>query len=129
MQKPTRKLSFVGSSKDDISAFPKAARLHIGHTLNEIVSGVPLADLHEVKSFLTVGPGAIEITTHTGQQGVDHRTFLIAKFPDAVYVLHAFEKRQQRTPPKEIAVAKSRLSQVMQARKQALADAKRGGRK
>ena len=43
----------------------------------------------------TVGPGVIEIRVHTR---LEHRVFYVAKFEEAVYVLHAFEKRTRQTP-------------------------------
>lgn len=129
MATSSKTLSWCATSKDDVSAFPRDAKLHIGHTLREIQNGVPLADLEDVKSFASIGPGAYEITTHSGNDGLDHRTFFVAKFPEAVYVLHAFEKKQQKTPPKEINLAKARYSNVVLARKKALADAKKASSK
>lgn len=43
----------------------------------------------------SVGPGTIEIRIHTG---TEHRVLLVSKFAEAVYVLHAFEKKTQKTP-------------------------------
>jgi phage-related protein len=114
-----KSLVWVGTSKEDVSSFPKEAKSHIGHTLNEIECGVPMAELSDVKSFVTVGPGVYEITTHSGNNGLDHRTFFVAKFREAVYVLHAFEKRQQKTPTKEVTVARTRYNEVINERKKA----------
>lgn len=63
----------------------------------------------------TVGPGVIEIRVHTR---VEHRVFYIAKFEEAVYVLHAFEKRTLRTPQSEIALAQKRLADLIRRRAQ-----------
>lgn len=49
---------------------------------------------HDWKPMGAVGPGVNEIRVHTGRE---HRVFYVAKFADAVYVLHAFEKKGQRT--------------------------------
>lgn len=117
MAQPKKQLIFVGSSKDDISGFPKEAKIHIGHTLHEIQAGTPHAELHGVKSFVSIGPGTYEVTTHSGNDGLDHRTFFVAKFEEAIYVLHAFEKRQQKTPKREIALAKTRYQDVIEGRK------------
>ena len=62
-----------------------------------------------------VGPGVIEIRVHTR---VEHRVFYIAKFEEAVYVLHAFEKRTRQTPQPEIVLAKKRLADLIRRRVQ-----------
>ncbi len=54
----------------------------------------------------SVGLGVQEIRIHTG---AEHRVLYIAKFAEAVYVLHAFEKRTRRTPKPDLALAKQRL--------------------
>lgn len=51
----------------------------------------------------SVGPGAIEIRIHKPHE---HRVIYVAKFEDAVYVLHAFEKKTQKTPEKDLNLAR-----------------------
>jgi phage-related protein len=63
----------------------------------------------------TVGPGVLEIRVHTR---VEHRVLYIAKFEEAVYVLHAFEKRTRQTPQSEIALAQKRLADLIRRRAQ-----------
>ena len=53
-----------------------------------------------------VGLGVREIRVHTG---VEHRVLYVAKFDEAVYVLHAFQKRAQRTPKRDLELARQRL--------------------
>jgi phage-related protein len=62
----------------------------------------------------SVGPGVAEIRIHSG---VEHRVFYVAKFADAVYVLHAFEKRTRQTRQADLEVARKRLSAVVQGRR------------
>jgi len=126
MPKP---VEFVGSAKEDLSAFPKPAKAAIGHLINEIAHGVPLSELNEVKPFPSVGPGAYEISTRTGAEGLDHRAFIVVKLADAVYVLHAFEKKQQKTPASDIAQGKTRYGQVLELHKREQARAKKLGKK
>lgn len=64
--------------------------------------------------MVSVGAGVEEIRVHTGRE---HRVFYIARVEDGVYVLHAFEKRSRRTPAKEIEVARTRLGDVLAARR------------
>ena len=61
----------------------------------------------------SVGTGVVEIRLQTR---LEHRVFYIAKFDDAVYVLHAFEKRTRQTPQHEIALAKKRLADLIRQR-------------
>ena len=63
----------------------------------------------------TVGAGVIAIRVHTR---VGHRVFYVAKFEEAVYVLHAFEKRTRQTPQGEIALAQARLADLIRQRAQ-----------
>jgi len=65
----------------------------------------------------TVGPGVLEIRLHTG---AEYRIFYVAKYQEAVYVLHAFAKRTRRTPQAEIELARKRLAGLVgrRARKQ-----------
>ena len=53
----------------------------------------------------SVGPGVREIRIQTE---LAHRVFYVATFADAVYVLHAFEKRTRKTPPHEVKLARDR---------------------
>jgi phage-related protein len=65
------------------------------------------------KSMPSVGEGVYEIRLHTE---VEHRILDVAKFEEAVYVLHAFEKRTRKTPATDIAVARERLGELRQVR-------------
>ena len=57
-----------------------------------------------------VGPGTIEIRIHTG---VEHRVFVVTKFAGQIYVLHAFEKKSQKTAQRDIDLAGRRYRQVV----------------
>jgi len=60
-----------------------------------------------------VGQGVREIRIHTG---MEHRLCYIAKFGEAVYVLHAFEKRTRKTSRHDIAVAQRRYQALLAER-------------
>ena len=61
-----------------------------------------------------IGTGVREIRLH---QGGEHRVIYVAKLKEAVYVLHAFEKKTQRTPKREIELARTRLIEVKEQRR------------
>lgn len=107
-----KELSWVGSSLDDIRDFPEEARREAGHQLHLVQLGLEPSDW---KPLPSVGSGVNEIRIHTE---VEHRVLYIAKFPEAVYVLHAFEKRSRKTPQREIDLAKQRLRELMQWRRE-----------
>ncbi len=60
-----------------------------------------------------VGPGVREIRIQTE---LAHRVFYVATFDEAVYVLHAFEKRTRKTPPHEVKLARDRYREVLKKR-------------
>jgi phage-related protein len=49
---------------------------------------------------------------------VEHRVIYVAKFEEAVYVLHAFEKRSRQTRDTDLALARERLKQVEALRRE-----------
>lgn len=57
----------------------------------------------------TIGPGVREIRIK--EQG-QYRVIYIAKFKEAIYVLHAFQKKTQKTNKNDIEIAKRALQQV-----------------
>jgi phage-related protein len=105
-------VSWLGSSLEDLRAFPEDARRAAGYQLGRVQQGLLPTDW---KPMTTVGPGVIEIRVHTR---VEHRVFYIAKFKEAVYVLHGFEKRTRQTPQSEIALAQKRLADLIRRRAQ-----------
>ena len=57
----------------------------------------------------SIGPGVIEIRVHAE---VEHRVFYVAKFDEAIYVLHAFQKKGQKTSKRDIDLGRSRLAEL-----------------
>lgn len=103
-------LAWVGGSLDDLRKFPADAQRAAGYQLRLVQSGgVP----DDWKAMSTVGPGVYEIRVHTR---AEHRVFYVAKYEEAVYVLHAFEKRTQKTRDLDIQLASKRLADVERER-------------
>ena len=80
-------LAWIGSSLQDVRAFPVEARRAAGYQLGRVQQGLMPDDW---KPITTVGAGVYEIRIHTH---LEHCVFYVAKYEDAVYVIHAFEKR------------------------------------
>ena len=66
------------------------------------------------KPMSTIGAGVIEVRVHTE---VEHRIVVIAKFDDAIYVLHVFEKRSRKTLQRDLNVARRRYHDVLRGRR------------
>ena len=62
----------------------------------------------------SVGPGVVEIRLHSDGE---HRVLYLARFEEAVYVLHAFEKRTRRTRRLDVELGRKRLGDVMRSRR------------
>ncbi len=81
-----------------------------GYQLRRVQSGMMPDDFKPMQS---VGPGVQEIRIQTGRA---HRVFYIAKFEESIYVLHAFEKKTQRTSQADLEIGRKRLAEVMRHR-------------
>jgi len=104
-------LSWLGSSRDDLRAFPDDARQHIGHEIHRLQVGLWPTNCSPLK---VVGAGVYEI--RVSDDGRAFRTIFVAKFEEAIYILHAFEKKTQQTPRSEIELAKQRYKLMKEAR-------------
>jgi phage-related protein len=51
-----------------------------------------------------------EIRLHTARE---HRVIYIARFSEAVHVVHAFEKRGRKTSKRDLDLARHRLQQLL----------------
>jgi phage-related protein len=116
---PEKPLLFVGSALDDLRDFPEDARRLAGHQLHLVQQGL---EPNDWKPMATVGPGVLELRIHTG---VAHRVFYVAKFAEAVYVLHAFEKRTQQTRKADLELGRHRYQELLHARRPGAAPRKR----
>ncbi len=56
-----------------------------------------------------VGPGAMEIRIRVGGEW---RVVYVAKFRSAVYVLHAFQKKTQKTSKADVELARNRYDEI-----------------
>ena len=99
-------LRFIGSSLDDLKDFPSEARREAGFELHAVQAGLMPSDF---KPMLDVGPGAYEIRVRVMGEW---RVIYVARFDDAVYVLHAFQKKTQKTRKEDIELAARRYRQI-----------------
>ena len=103
-------LFWVGRSREEVRAFPVEARHKAGDDLRRVQHGEVPSDW---RPMTDVGAGVCEIRIHGV---VEHRVLYVAKFPEAVYVLHAFAKRSRRTPRLHLDVARARWRGLVRLR-------------
>ena len=108
MAKP---LVWLGSSLEEVKGFPEDARRSAGYQLRRLQEGLEPTDW---KAMPGVGPGVQEIRLHTT---TEHRVFYVARFAEAVYVLHAFEKKAQKTPKRDLELGQRRYRELIEARR------------
>ena len=105
----TRKtLCFIGSSRDDLRAFPEDVRVDIGYALHEVQIGRKPMAAKPLKGF--DGAGVLEIIED--YSGDTYRAVYTVKFHDAIYVLHCFQKKSKhgiKTPQQELDLIERRL--------------------
>jgi len=103
---------FTGSSLDDLRHFPNKARQRAGFEIDAIQRGLEPINWKPMK---TIGVGVREIRIQFQGQ---YRIIYMAHFEDTVYVLHAFRKKTQKTPQKEIELARKRCQAAINERQQ-----------
>ncbi len=101
-----KNLRFIGSSLDDLKKFPAEARRLGGFELDAVQRGFMPSDF---KPMLNVGPGVYEIRLHVMGEW---RIMYVAKRSETVYVLHAFQKKTQKTRREDIDLAIRRYKQI-----------------
>jgi phage-related protein len=99
---------FWGTSLEDLRAFPAAARKEAGYQLDKVQHGEPPNDW---KPMSTVGQGVQEIRIRDVSGAF--RVIYVAKFADAVHVLHCFQKKTQATSKQDLDVAMRRYRDLM----------------
>ncbi|MFT6916635.1 MAG: phage-related protein [Motiliproteus sp.] len=106
-----KEVRWIDTSLDDIKAFPREAMIEAGYQLNLIQHGL---DPENFKWFKAVGAGVKEIRIK--QPDSIFRVMYVAKFDEAVYVLHCFQKKDEQTLKKDVDLAKKRYDGLMNQR-------------
>jgi phage-related protein len=104
-------LLWLGSTRTDLRAFSEDARQMAGYQLSRVQHGEAPSDW---KPLPSIGPGVTELRIRTA---VAYRVIYVAKFAEAVYVLHAFEKRSPKIRAVDLAVAKKRWNDLLRQRR------------
>jgi phage-related protein len=100
-------IRFCGRSLEVLRGFPADAKREAGYQLDRVQRGLEPIDW---KSMPSIGSGVREIRImHEGQ----YRIIYLARFADAVCVLHAFQKKTQKTRKQDIDATKQALRQLL----------------
>jgi phage-related protein len=103
-----KKIIWIGSSKADLKAFPATVMDDMGHQLFLVQCGIEPDDW---KPMTAIGAGVREIRMKD-ISGI-FRTVYLATRPEAVYVLHCFQKKTQQTSRRDIELARKRLQNIL----------------
>ena len=107
-----KSVRFVGDSLQCLRDFPVDARHDAGYQLDKVQRGLQPDDF---KPMPTIGKGVEEIRIRD-DSGI-YRVVYTARLADAVFVLHAFQKKTQRTSNRDIDIAEARFSEMMKDRR------------
>jgi phage-related protein len=110
-----KSVEFSGASLDDLRRFPVSARREFGYQIDRLQHGLEPEDW---KPMTSVGAGVREIRVRD-QTGA-WRAIYVAKFSDAIYVLHCFQKKTQKTLMSDIELAKTQLSELTASKSRSL---------
>lgn len=98
---------------EDLRAFPLTARREAGHQLDQVQRG---REPDNWKPMNTVGQGVKEIRIR--DEAGAFRVLYVAKFADAIYVLHCFQKKTERTSKTDVELAAKRYRELLKERGQ-----------
>jgi phage-related protein len=107
-----KEIRWMGSAYDDLQMFPDEPRRYAGFQLGMIQAGL---DPENWKPFDDIGAGTREIRIRDCN-GV-YRVLYVAKFEEAVYVLHCFVKKTQVTAKCDKDIAEARYRAVVNGRR------------
>ena len=111
MPEQERPLIWVGSSRRDLRAFPRQVRRDIGQALYAAQQGGTDPAAKPLKGF----GGRFVVEIIADYFGDTWRAVYTVRFPEAIYVLHAFQKKSKKgiaTPKKDMDLIRRRLAEA-----------------
>jgi phage-related protein len=106
-----KRIEWRGDSLARLREFPREAMRDAGYQLERVQTG---REPRHWKPMRSIGPGVNELRVHAGGA---FRVIYVANFAEAVYVLHAFQKKSQPTARLDIELARSRFNSLMKERR------------
>ena len=102
---PVKPIEFLGDSLRSLREFPDDAKRDAGYQLDRVQHGLQPDDF---KPMPAIGKGVEEIRVRDDTGA--YRVIYTARVADAIYVLHAFQKKTQATSKRDIDLAKQRFA-------------------
>ena len=106
-------VAFLGTALDDLRAFPLSARREASHQIDQVQRG---REPDDWKPMSTIGQGVREIRIRDTSGAF--RVIYMVKFADAVYVLHCFQKKTEKTSKADIDLAAKRYRDLLKEQRQ-----------
>ncbi len=106
-----KRIAFAGTAHEDLRSLPHEPRREAGFQLNKVQMG---DDPDDWKPMPSIGAGVAEIRVRDTSGA--YRVIYVAKFIEAVYVLHVFRKKTQKTSLHDIALARQRYKELVRSR-------------
>lgn len=100
-------IGWYGSSYEDLKAFPADARNDAGYQLDKVQLGL---EPNDWKPMSSIGAGVREIRIKEASGAF--RVIYVANIGDSICVLHAFQKKTQKTSTKDVKLAKARFNAI-----------------
>jgi len=97
-------VEFRGTALADLRRFPTPARREAGYQIDRVQHG---EDPDDWKPMNTIGPGVQEIRIRDVAGAF--RVIYVARFAAAIYILHCFQKRTQKTSKADLDMAQKRF--------------------
>ena len=102
---------FLATSLADLREFPEGARREAGFQIDRVQHGLEPFDW---KPMPVIGQGVREIRVR--ELSGAYRVIYLARFDDAIYVLHCFQKKTQKTSLGDIELATQRYRDLIRSR-------------
>jgi len=104
-------IQWLGNTHKIVRGYLPSVRQEIGYNLDKVQRGFEPFDW---KPITSVGPGVKEIRIHADNE---YRILYVAKFTEAIYILHSFVKKTQQTSQKDIDLGKERYLEILNLRR------------
>jgi phage-related protein len=111
MASRAKPLQFVGDARARLQEFPEGAQDDAGYALYRLQLG---REPNDWKPMPAIGVGVGEIRLRD-ENGI-FRIFYVAKFVEAVYVLHCFQKKTQKTDQRDLELGRKRFKALLEER-------------
>ena len=102
-----KSVTWMGSSLDDLVAFPPDARRNAGYQLERVQRGEEPFDW---KPMSSVGPGVREIRVR--DDSGEFRVLYLMSRTELIYVLHCFQKKTRKTARRDTQLARTRFKAI-----------------